>query len=79
MSNFLPIVIVMNVMKSEGVRTDMPAEVLGEGVPEALMNLHAIRRIATLEEVSALICHLAGPNGSYITGGVIDVAGGLAI
>ncbi|MBC2806464.1 oxidoreductase, partial [Rhizobium ruizarguesonis] len=46
---------------------------------EALMNLHAIRRIATLEEVSALIRHLAGPNGGYITGGVIDVAGGLAI
>ncbi|WP_246812958.1 hypothetical protein [Rhizobium changzhiense] len=57
----------------------MPAEVLGEGVPQALMNLHAIRRIATLEEVSALICHLAGPNGGYITGGVIDVAGGLAV
>lgn len=57
--------------------TGMSAEVLGDRVPDALMNLHPIRRIATLEEVSALVCFLAGPNGGYITGGVIDVAGGL--
>ncbi|MGO7037670.1 SDR family NAD(P)-dependent oxidoreductase [Rhizobium acaciae] len=71
--------ITVNVIQPGVMPTDMSAEVLGDGVPEALMNLHAIRRIATLEEVSALICHLAGPNGGYITGGVIDVAGGLAI
>ncbi|QKK31746.1 SDR family oxidoreductase [Rhizobium indicum] len=71
--------ITVNVIQPGVMPTDMAAEVLGDGVPEALMNLHAIRRIATLEEVSALICHLAGPNGGYITGGVIDVAGGLAI
>ncbi len=41
------------------------------------MNLHVIRRIATLEEVSAVACFLAGPSGGYMTGGVIDVAGGL--
>ncbi|CAK05976.1 SDR family NAD(P)-dependent oxidoreductase [Rhizobium johnstonii] len=71
--------ITVNVIQPGVMPTDMAAEVLGDGVPEALMNLHAIRRIATLEEVSALIRHLAGPNGGYITGGVIDVAGGLAI
>ncbi|MCW1413632.1 SDR family oxidoreductase [Rhizobium sp. 1AS11] len=71
--------ITVNVIQPGVMPTDMSAEVLGDSVPEALMNLHAIRRIATLEEVSALICHLAGPNGGYITGGVIDVAGGLAI
>jgi NAD(P)-dependent dehydrogenase (short-subunit alcohol dehydrogenase family) len=59
--------------------TDMAADVLGDGIPEALLNLHPIRRIATLEEVAALVCHLAGPNGGYISGSVIDVAGGLAI
>jgi NAD(P)-dependent dehydrogenase (short-subunit alcohol dehydrogenase family) len=57
----------------------MAADVLGDGVPAALLDLHPIRRIATLEEVSALVCFLAGPNGGYITGGVIDVAGGLGI
>ncbi len=71
--------ITVNVVQPGVMPTDMAAAVLGDGVPEALMNLHAIRRIATLEEVSALVCFLAGPNGGYITGGVIDVAGGFGI
>ncbi len=71
--------ITVNVIQPGVMPTDMAAAVLGDGVPDALMNLHVIRRIATLEEVSALVCHLAGPNGSYMTGSVIDVAGGLSI
>lgn len=43
------------------------------------MDLHPIRRIATLEEVSAVVSFLAGPNGGYITGGVINVSGGLQV
>ena len=69
--------ITVNVVQPGVMPTDMSAEVLGDGVPEALMNLHPIRRIATLEEVSALVCFLAGPHGGYMTGGVHDVAGGL--
>lgn len=69
--------ITVNVVQPGVMPTDMSAGVLGDGVPEALMNLHPIRRIATLEEVSALVCFLAGPNGGYMTGGVHDVAGGL--
>ncbi|NGZ82803.1 SDR family NAD(P)-dependent oxidoreductase [Duganella aceris] len=71
--------ITVNVVQPGVMPTDMAADVLGDGVPDALMDLHPIRRIATLEEVSALVCFLAGPNGGYITGGVIDVAGGLGI
>jgi NAD(P)-dependent dehydrogenase (short-subunit alcohol dehydrogenase family) len=71
--------ITVNVVQPGVMPTDMSAEVLGDGVPDALMDLHPIRRIATLEEVSALVCFLAGPNGGYITGGVVDVAGGLGI
>ena len=69
--------IAVNVVQPGVMPTDMSAEVLGDGVPDALMALHPIRRIATLEEVSALVGFLAGPNGGYMTGGVIDVAGGL--
>ena len=29
--------------------------------------------------VSAVACFLAGPSGGYMTGGVIDVSGGLGI
>jgi 3-oxoacyl-[acyl-carrier protein] reductase len=43
------------------------------------MDLHPIKRIATLEEVSALVTFLAGPNAGYMTGGVINVSGGLGI
>jgi 3-oxoacyl-[acyl-carrier protein] reductase len=71
--------ITVNVVQPGVMPTDMSAEVLGDSVPDELMNLHPIRRIATLEEVSALVCFLAGPNGGYITGGAIDVAGGLGI
>jgi NAD(P)-dependent dehydrogenase (short-subunit alcohol dehydrogenase family) len=71
--------ITVNVIQPGVMPTDMSAEVLGDSVPDALMNLHVIRRIATLEEVSAVACFLAGPNGGYMTGGVIDVSGGLGI
>ena len=71
--------ITVNVVQPGVMPTDMSAEVLGNEVPEALLNLHPIRRIATLEEVSALVCFLASPSGAYMTGGVVDVSGGLAI
>jgi len=71
--------ITANLIQPGVMPTDMAAEVLGEGVPDALLDLHPIRRIATLEEVAALACFLAGPNAGYITGEVISVAGGLGI
>ena len=70
--------ITANVIQPGVMPTDMAADVLGNGgIPEPLLALHPIRRIATLEEVAALACFLAGPNGGYITGEVISVAGGL--
>lgn len=71
--------ITVNVIQPGIMPTDMSVEVLGDGVPDAILDLHSIRRIATLEEVSATVCFLAGPNGGYITGSAIDVAGGLSI
>ncbi|WP_108659990.1 SDR family NAD(P)-dependent oxidoreductase [Acuticoccus kandeliae] len=72
--------ITVNVVQPGVMPTDMSVAVLGkDGPPEALLNLHAIRRIATLEEVSALVGHLAGPDAGYMTGSVIDVAGGINI
>lgn len=71
--------ITVNVVQPGVMPTDMAAEVLGDGVPAPLLDLHPIRRIATLEEVAATVSFLVGPNGGYTTGGVIDVAGGLGI
>jgi 3-oxoacyl-[acyl-carrier protein] reductase len=69
--------ITANVVQPGVMPTDMKTAVLGNTVPDALLDMHAIRRIATLEEVAATVCFLAGPGAGYITGGVIDVAGGL--
>jgi NAD(P)-dependent dehydrogenase (short-subunit alcohol dehydrogenase family) len=46
---------------------------------EAIVDLHAIRRIATLEEVAATVCLLAGSDAGYISGNVVDVCGGFQI
>jgi NAD(P)-dependent dehydrogenase (short-subunit alcohol dehydrogenase family) len=46
---------------------------------EAIMDLHAIRRIATLEEVAATVCFLASSDAGYISGDVVDVSGGFQI
>ncbi|WP_127754282.1 SDR family oxidoreductase [Devosia sp. 1566] len=72
--------ITVNVVQPGAMPTDMMANVFGGTVaPEAFLDLHPIRRIATLEEVSEVICFLAGPHAGYMTGGIIDVAGGLGI
>jgi len=71
--------ITANVVQPGIMPTDMKTEVLGDSVPDALLDTHAIRRIATLEEVAGTVCFLAGPAAGYITGGVIDVAGGIGV
>lgn len=71
--------ITVNVIQPGIMPTDMATEVLGDEVPDALLDLHPIRRIATLEEVSAMVGFMAGPNGGYITGSAIDMAGGMSI
>lgn len=72
--------ITVNVVQPGAMPTDMMVEALGSTTaPDTFLDMHPIRRIATLEEVAALVNFLAGPNGGYITGGVIDVAGGLGI
>lgn len=70
--------ITVNVVQPGAMPTDMMVEALGSTeAPDALLDLHAIRRIATVEEVSSLVSFLAGPKSGYMTGSVIDIAGGL--
>ena len=70
--------ITVNTVQPGIMPTDMAAAVRDK-LPGALIDLHPIRRIATLEEVAALVCFLAGPNGGYITGEEINVAGGVQV
>jgi 3-oxoacyl-[acyl-carrier protein] reductase len=72
--------ITVNVVQPGAMPTDMMAEVFGGTVaPDQFLDMHPIRRIAKVEEVAAVVCFLAGENAAYMTGGVIDVAGGLGI
>ncbi len=70
--------ITVNVVQPGIMPTDMAASVTGE-LPdlEAILDLHTIRRIATVEEVADTVGFLAGPSAGYITGQAINVAGGL--
>ncbi|TAI62316.1 SDR family oxidoreductase [Bradyrhizobium sp. Leo170] len=72
--------ITVNVLQPGAMPTDMNKEVAGE-LPdlETFLNMHPIRRFATLEEVSEAVCFLAGPHAGYITGETVNMAGGLGI
>ncbi len=72
--------ITVNVVQPGIMPTDMASDVAGE-LPdrEAILDMHPIRRIATLEEVAQAVCFLAGPSAGYISGQAINIAGGLAI
>jgi NAD(P)-dependent dehydrogenase (short-subunit alcohol dehydrogenase family) len=67
--------ITVNVVQAGLMATDMAAASAG-GLPPGLMDVHAIRRMATVEEVAAGILFLSGPSAGYITGSVLDVNGG---
>jgi NAD(P)-dependent dehydrogenase (short-subunit alcohol dehydrogenase family) len=72
--------ITVNVVQPGIMPTDMASDVAGE-LPdrETILDMHPIRRIATLEEVAETVCFLAGPHADYITGETVNVAGGLGI
>jgi NAD(P)-dependent dehydrogenase (short-subunit alcohol dehydrogenase family) len=72
--------ITVNVVQPGIMPTDMAADVAGE-LPnrDAILDMHPIRRIATLEEVAETVCFLAGPSAGYINGETINIAGGIGI
>lgn len=72
--------ITVNVIQPGIMPTDMNKDVSDHLPPiETILDMHAIRRFATLEEVAATVCFLAGPHAGYITGETISMAGGTGI
>lgn len=67
--------ITVNVVQAGLMATDMAAA-SADGLPPGLMDVHAIRRMAAVEEVAAGILFLSGASAGYITGSVLDVNGG---
>ncbi|MEW9698338.1 SDR family NAD(P)-dependent oxidoreductase [Paenibacillus sp. SI8] len=72
--------IAVNVLQPGVMTTDMNKDVADHLPPlETFLDMHPIRRFATLEEVAETVCFLAGPHGGYITGETINMAGGVGI
>ncbi|MBB4440721.1 MULTISPECIES: SDR family NAD(P)-dependent oxidoreductase [Rhizobium] len=67
--------ITVNVVQAGIMATDMLAG-SEDKLPASILDLHALGRIATVEEVAAGIVFLASPAASYVTGSVLDVNGG---
>jgi NAD(P)-dependent dehydrogenase (short-subunit alcohol dehydrogenase family) len=67
--------ITVNVVQAGVMATDMVANPEGK-LPPGYLDLFAIRRMATVEEVAAGVVYLSGPNAGFITGSVLDINGG---
>lgn len=67
--------ITVNVVQPGIMPTEMAAGA-GDAMPPLVREMHALPRIARLEEVAAAVVYLAGPHGAFITGAVLDVNGG---
>lgn len=70
--------ITVNVVAPGPVETDMTAALSEDRLKELTAQV-PLARIATADEIAGVVEFLAGPDGSYITGAVIPVDGGLGM
>ena len=68
--------ITVNAIAPGYIRTPM-TDKLNEQQRAALMANLAIPRLGTPEDIANVVLFLAGPAGSYVTGEVVNVSGGL--
>jgi 3-oxoacyl-[acyl-carrier protein] reductase len=68
--------ITVNVVAPGFITTDM-TNVLSEKIKAEVKERVPVRRLGTPEDIADLVCYLASPSASYLTGQVIAVDGGL--
>ena len=68
--------ITVNVVAPGFITTDM-TDVLPEKIKTEVKERVPVRRLGTPEDIADLVCYLAGPGASYLTGQVIAVDGGM--
>jgi len=70
--------ITVNSIAPGRIDTERIREVYPEGPSEADLEAIPLRRLGAAREVGDVICFLASDRGSYVTGTVIPVDGGLS-
>ncbi|NOZ77934.1 MAG: 3-oxoacyl-[acyl-carrier-protein] reductase [Acidobacteria bacterium] len=70
--------ITVNAIAPGYIETEMTAA-LTDAQKETLLTALAIPRLGTVEDVAEAVSFLVGPGGSYVTGVVLNVSGGLYI
>ncbi|HEV3166269.1 MAG TPA: 3-oxoacyl-[acyl-carrier-protein] reductase [Isosphaeraceae bacterium] len=68
--------ITVNVVAPGFITTDM-TDVLPDKVKTEVKERIPLKRLGTPEDIADLVCYLAGPGASYLTGQVIAVDGGM--
>jgi 3-oxoacyl-[acyl-carrier protein] reductase len=71
-----PFNIRVNCITPETILTENNRERISEAQQAALAESHPIRRLGTVEDVAQAALYLASDNAGWITGVVLDVAGG---
>ncbi len=69
----------VNCIAPETIMTDRNQKMIPQDVQSQLVGMHPIRRLGTPEDVAAACVFLASEQSAWITGVVVDVAGGAVI
>ncbi|HXI02793.1 MAG TPA: SDR family oxidoreductase, partial [Candidatus Saccharimonadales bacterium] len=68
--------ITVNVIAPGLVETDM-VRAMNERARDEMISHIPLGRLGTPEEIAAAVLYLVGPSGSYVTGSILNVSGGL--
>ncbi len=75
-AEFGPRGITVNAVAPGAIDTRMSAWIHGDGGKETLAQNQALKGIGQPEQVAGVVAFLAGPDGGWTTGQVVDVSGG---
>jgi 3-oxoacyl-[acyl-carrier protein] reductase len=70
--------IAVNAIAPGFIQTPM-TDALTDEQKQAILNMIAMKRYGTVDEIAGLVSFLAGKDSAYITGQVIEISGGLSM